>query len=100
MIRSPYFFVVAFVGILAALRVEGDRRLKFADTARSIPVIQMAERGPASLNETDPAVEVLLDALESDLSGNFEEEGQPQYSTEPELPLQIEELSVSDASSE
>jgi len=42
-------------------------------------------------------LEVLLDALESDLSGSFEGDEAPQYSTEPESPLEIEELSVSEA---
>ena len=96
-IRSPYFFIILFLGILTALRVEGDRRLLVSSQARSVTVIQMADRAPASQSDSDPKLEVLLDALESDLSGSFEGDEAPQYSTEPESPLEIEELSVSEA---
>ncbi len=100
MIRSPYFFIIAFIGILAALRVEGDRRLSAAGDPRRVTVVQMAERNPASQSESDPRVEALLDALESDLSGSFEEDEAPLYSTEPEFPLEIEELSLSESDSD
>jgi len=98
-IRSPYFFIIAFLGILVTLRVEGERRLPAPNSVTMVMLVQMAERAPASQEPADPQLEVLLDALESDLSGETEGEDIPQFSTDPEFPLEIEELSISEASS-